>query len=247
VKHRLANRLDRHRGTASTTPRDPDQPQNLPTELPQAAEAPSPRPSSDTAAVDDTAGPVKTLTHDTVESAAHETGATGENDTPQRSIRRWQQALVFVVLPALAVLLAGGASYLKWVQGRSQTAAAAVAAQSVASAADATVAMLSYKPDTVAKDLNSARERLTGAFKDSYTSLTRDVVIPGSQQKQISATATVPAAASVSTTENHSVVLIFVNQTVIVGHDAPSDTASTVRVTLDRVDGRWLISGFEPI
>ena len=67
------------------------------------------------------------------------------------------------------------------------------------------------------------------------------------QQKQISATATVPAAASVSATENHSVVLIFVNQTVIVGHDAPSDTASTVRVTLDRVGGRWLISGFEPI
>jgi Mce-associated membrane protein len=245
VKHRLANRLDRHRGTASTTPRDPDQSQNPPTELLPAAEAPSPGPSSDTAAVDDTAGAVKTLTHDTVECAVHETDTPDGNDTPQRSIRRWQQALAFVVLPALAVLLASGAGYLKWVQGRSQTAAAA--AQAVASASEATVAMLSYKPDTVAKDLNGARERLTGAFKDSYTSLTRDVVIPGSQQKQISATATVPAAASVSATENHSVVLVFVNQTVIVGHDAPSDTASTVRVTLDRVGGRWLISGFEPI
>jgi Mce-associated membrane protein len=41
--------------------------------------------------------------------------------------------------------------------------------------------------------------------------------------------------------------LVFVNQTSIVGTDAPTDTASSVRVGLDKVDGQWLISSFEPI
>jgi Mce-associated membrane protein len=43
------------------------------------------------------------------------------------------------------------------------------------------------------------------------------------------------------------VVLVFVNQTVVVGQGAPSDTASSVRVTLDKVGGRWLISKFDPV
>jgi Mce-associated membrane protein len=97
------------------------------------------------------------------------------------------------------------------------------------------------------RDLGAAGDRLTGDFKDSYTSLTHDVVIPGSKQKHISAVATVPAAASVSASENHAVVLVFVNQTVIVGDDAPTSTASSVRVTLDKIGGRWLVSRFDPV
>lgn len=45
----------------------------------------------------------------------------------------------------------------------------------------------------------------------------------------------------------HAVVLLFVDQTVIIGTDAPTDTASTVRVSLDKVGNRWLISSFDPI
>jgi Mce-associated membrane protein len=61
----------------------------------------------------------------------------------------------------------------------------------------------------------------------------------------VSAVATVPAAASVS--ENHAVVLLFVNQTVNMGNIAPTHTASSVRVPLDKIGGRWLISGFDPV
>jgi Mce-associated membrane protein len=57
----------------------------------------------------------------------------------------------------------------------------------------------------------------------------------------------VPAAPSVSVTANHAVVLLFVNQTVIMGNDIPTNTASSVRVTLDKIGGRWLISGFDPV
>ena len=51
----------------------------------------------------------------------------------------------------------------------------------------------------------------------------------------------------VSADPTHAVVLVFVNQTVVVGEDAPTDTSSSVRVTLDKIDGRWLISEFEPV
>jgi Mce-associated membrane protein len=117
----------------------------------------------------------------------------------------------------------------------------------VRAATDSTIALLSYKPDTVEKDLDAARGRLTGSFLNAYTSLIHDMVIPGAKQKQISAIATVPAAASTSATENHAVVLLFVNQSVIIGQDAPTSTASSVRVTLDKVGGRWLISQFDPV
>ena len=153
---------------------------------------------------------------------------------------------MFVVLPVLALLLAPAAGYLKW-QDVSVRDAAVARAESVRAATDGTIALLSYKPETVEKDLDAARGRLTGTFLSAYTSLTHDVVIPGAKQKQISAVATVPAAASTSSTGNHAVVLLFVNQTVIIGQDAPTNTASSVRVTLDKVGGRWLISQFDPV
>lgn len=88
---------------------------------------------------------------------------------------------------------------------------------------------------------------MTGEFRDSYTSLTNDVVIPGAREKRISTVATVPAAASVQASTDHAVVVVFVNQATTVGDDVPTDTASTVRVTLEKVDDQWLMSGFEPI
>jgi Mce-associated membrane protein len=159
---------------------------------------------------------------------------------------RWSQVLAFGVLPGLVLLLAVAAGFLKWQDTSVRTSATARSA-SVAAAKDGTIALLSYQPTTVEKDLTAARNRLTGPFKDSYAQLTHDVVIPGAQQQHIAALATVPAAASVSATPNHAVVLVFVNQTTAVGTDQPTDTASSVRVTLDNVNGRWLISGFDPV
>jgi Mce-associated membrane protein len=160
--------------------------------------------------------------------------------------RRWTHAIAYGLLPAAALTLAGGAGYLKW-QYDSARAAAAAQGQSVATATESTIALLSYQPDTVEKQLTVARDRLTGTFRDSYTALIHDVVIPGAQQKHISAVATVPAAASLSATASRAVVLVFVDQSVIVGSDAPTSTASSVKVTLDKVGERWLISDFTPV
>jgi Mce-associated membrane protein len=170
------------------------------------------------------------------------------NDEPTSARRRiqWSKAIAYWILPGLVFLLASAAGYLKWQDGTVREAQAA-RVESVQAAIDSTVALLSYRPDTVEKDLNGAKSRLTGTFLDAYTKLTHDLVIPGAKQKQISAVATVPAAASTSATPTHAVVLVFVNQSVIVGQSAPTNTASSVKVSLDKVNGRWLISQFDPV
>jgi Mce-associated membrane protein len=159
---------------------------------------------------------------------------------------KWSRVLAFGVLPLLAVVIAAGAGFLKW-QDAWVRGSKVAGIESVAAAKDSTVALLSYQPDTVDKDLRAARDRLTGGFKDSYTQLIQDVVIPGAKKQNISAVATVPAAASVSATPNHAIALLFVDQTVAVGNDAPTGTSSIVRVTMDKTGGRWLISAFDPI
>jgi Mce-associated membrane protein len=179
------------------------------------------------------------------ESEGDQDDAAGGSTNAKRAFS-FSRLFAFGVLPALVLLLAGAAGYLKW-QSVSIRASQISGVESTAAAKDGTVAMLSYQPDTVDKDLGGARDRLTGTFKDSYTQLTHDVVIPGAKQKHISAVATVPAAASVSATADHAVALVFVNQTVVVGSDPPSATASVVRVTLDKVGDRWLISAFDPV
>jgi Mce-associated membrane protein len=177
---------------------------------------------------------------DTAASAANSSGGF-------RRLRiGWWQVLAIWVLPAIALLLAIVASYFKWT-GEAALQCESARAAAVRAATESTIAILSYKADSVDRDLDNARDRLTGAFKDAYTSLTHDVVIPGAKQKQISAVATVPAAGAVSATADHAVVMLFVDQTVNVGNDPPTDTASAVRVTLDRRGGRWLISQFDPI
>ncbi|MBI5338253.1 MAG: hypothetical protein HZB45_11290 [Mycolicibacterium rufum] len=166
-------------------------------------------------------------------------------DAPKRR-STWTRVVAFAVLPAIALGLALGAGYLKWRDNTVRDGEIA-AVSSVQAAKDSTIALLSYTPDKVDQQLGDARNLLTGEFRDSYTSLTNDVVIPGAKQKQISAVATVPAAASVSATPQKAVVLVFVNQTVTVGADAPTDTNSSVRVSLEKVGDRWLISSFDPV
>ncbi len=180
-----------------------------------------------------------------IEDAEEEAGTA---DAPRGDRRRvnWSRLLVFGLLPALVLGLAVAAGFLK-LQESSSRADEMARIESVQAAKDSTTALLSYKPDSVEQQLGAAKDLLTGNFRDSYTSLTHDVVIPGAKQKQISAEASVPAVASVSAEPNHAVVLVFVNQRLVVGTGAPTDTASSVRVTLAKIGNRWLISYFQPV
>jgi Mce-associated membrane protein len=169
------------------------------------------------------------------------------DDAPgeERTRFAWRRALV-TALPMVALILALGVGYLKWLDGREHESRIA-AEESVKAASESTIAILSYKPDTVDQDLKSAADRLTADFRRQYTQLVSDVVAPGAKQQHITAVATIPAAASVVATGKQAVVLVFVDQTTTIGNDPPTQSTSSVRVTLDKVDGRWLISQFDPV
>lgn len=185
--------------------------------------------------------------HDTDISGADagDTAVDADSPGPLMSNKRLR-TLAFGVLPALVVLLGAGAGLLRW-QDVSYRAIDTARTESVAAARSATETILSYKAGSVEQDLGAARDRLTGSFLDSFTDLVNKVVIPGAREKRISAAAKVSAAASVSASAKHAVALVFVNQTVVTGGGAPSGSASSVRVTLDKVDDRWLVSGFDPV
>lgn len=177
---------------------------------------------------------------------SEEAEAGGDEPAKTKPRISWSRMLAYGLLPALALSLAAAAGFLKW-RDDSARASEVARIESVAAAKESTITLLSYKSDTVEKDLDAAKSLLTGAFEKSYSQLINDVVIPGAKRAHISTTATVPAAASVSATPGHAVTLLFVNQTAAVDNDPPTDTRSSVRVTLDKIGGRWLISGFDPV
>lgn len=167
---------------------------------------------------------------------------------PQAKLRKprvqWARMTAYRVLPALALALAAAAGGLWYLTVSRSTEAEQAAVIKVAS--DGTVALLSYEPDTVRRQLTDARKLLTTPFLDEYTTLTKSV-IPGAEERHISAATSVPAAAAVSLEKNHAVVLVFVNQTVRVGDQPPTSTPTSARVTLERLGGQWLIAKFEPV
>lgn len=159
---------------------------------------------------------------------------------------RTTRLLAVVILPAIALLLGAAAGFLKW-EDSSRRDAQRARVESVSAARESTVALLTYKAATAETDLGAARDRLTGAFLDAYTQLINGVVIPEAKRENMSASADVLGAASVSAKPDHAVVLVMVNQTTTVAAQKPTATASSVRVTLDKVGDRWLISGFDPV
>jgi Mce-associated membrane protein len=156
----------------------------------------------------------------------------------------WSRVLIYGLLPALALLLAIAAGLLKWKDASVRNTDLA-RTESVTAARDSTIALLSFRFDTVDRDVAAARQRLTGKFRDTYTQRTQEELIPNAKEQRVSATAVVPGVASESATHNHAVVLVFVNQTIKIGDSAPADAVSSVRVTLDKIGASWLVSDFD--
>jgi len=118
----------------------------------------------------------------------------------------------------------------------------------VAAASAGTVAVLSYAPDTLEADLAGARSKMTGDFLTYYGKFTSDVVAPAVQQKGITATAQIVRAGMMDIRPDSAKVLVFLNQeTSSKERPDPSLTASSVVVSMTKVDGTWLISAFDPV
>jgi Mce-associated membrane protein len=158
----------------------------------------------------------------------------------------WWIQIVGLVLAVVAAAALGGWQAVK---GRElDNADSAAARQTVLDTVRSAVPkLLSYTPDNVDTTLNATKSLLTGNFRDSYSSLVDSVVIPEAKQKNITAVAQVPAAAVESLTTDKASMIVFINQQVTVPPAAPTTTASSVRVGLQKINGAWLIDAFDAI
>jgi Mce-associated membrane protein len=217
-------------------------------------------PSADGDAVEDV--------EETVSDAVEETDAVEESDTAladdaavepsvaeprpgavSRALswcrRRWLAVLLTVLLVASAGA-AGGVYW--WIYRPDQQTNAAAQQRATDAARDGTVALLSYAPETLDKDLTNAKSHLTGEFLKYYSQFTDQIVAPAAKQKGVKTEATVTRAAVSQMQPDRAVVLVFVNQ-VTTSKDRPDPALATssVMVTLVKQDGRWLISEFNPV
>ncbi|AQT79274.1 twin-arginine translocation pathway signal [Mycolicibacterium litorale] len=159
--------------------------------------------------------------------------------------RRWVAVLIVVLLIASAGA-AGGVYW--WMYRPDQLTDAAAQQQARDAASQGTVALLSYAPDTLDKDLATAKSHLTGEFLKYYSQFTDQIVAPAARQKGVKTEATVARAAVSEMHPDNAVVLVFVNQ-VTTSKDRPDPALATssVLVKLTKTDGRWLISEFNPV
>lgn len=156
---------------------------------------------------------------------------------------------VFGALATAAVALGAGTAALQW-QAHTHREQDTARVESMQAARETTAAILSYTPDTVDSDLAARTGRLTGGFLDEYTTLMNTSVIPSAKEGDVTAVAEVPGAASVSVTGSRAVTLVFVDQSVTraaAGETGPVRSTFSVRVTLDRIGDRWLVSEFRPV
>ncbi|GFG74510.1 twin-arginine translocation pathway signal [Mycobacterium botniense] len=188
--------------------------------------------------------------------------ASGEHSAPGRVISRIRPAIEFsrrwvlrslahwhaIVLTTAVVATVGLAVALFFFQYRPNQQTDGAAAQHVIKAAsDGTVAVLSSSPETIDNDLKVANSHLTGNFLRYFNDFGRQFLAPAVRQHRVKASASVLRAAVVDLHPDSAVVLLFIHQTTT-SSDKPEPvlTTNSVRVTLKKVNGDWLISKFEP-
>jgi Mce-associated membrane protein len=190
-------------------------------------------------------------TADAADEAQQDDDTTPPDTTPPLgdAVARHRAKVVPAVLVLLLVVSGALAVWLYVTQFRPDQQTDAAAAQgAVAAARDGTVALLSYKPDTLNQDFAAAKSHLTGDFLNYYDQFTRQIVTPAAKEKALTTTAQVVGAAASELHPNSAVVLLFVNQaTTSKDRPDPAMASSSVLVSLTKVHGTWLITKFQPI
>jgi Mce-associated membrane protein len=157
-----------------------------------------------------------------------------------------RRVILTVGLTAAAVGLAAGVYLFQY--RPDERIGATVAATAEKAAEDGTVAVLSYSPQNLTDDIAKAKSYLTGDFLNYYTHFTDQIFAAAAQQQQVSTTASVERAAVSDLHPDSAVVLLFVDKEASSkANPAPVTKPATVRATMKKVNGSWLIAQFDPL
>ncbi len=118
--------------------------------------------------------------------------------------------------------------------------------QAVRAASDGAVALLSYSPETLARDFSNAKSRVTENYLPYYQQFADQIVGPSAQRGQVTTTATVVKAAVSEMQPDLAIVLVFVKQkTANKVKPEPVVTSNSLKITMKKVNNSWLIEKFE--
>jgi Mce-associated membrane protein len=157
----------------------------------------------------------------------------------------WRPIMLAILLIAATGITAG----LFYFEYRPDRQTSSTAADDVIRAASSgAVALLSYSPDSLSRDVDNAKSRLTVDFQAYFERFTERILAPTAQGAQVTTTARVVRAAVAELHPNSAVVLVFISQkTASKEKPEPVKTSSAVRVALTKANGSWLIAKFDSL
>ncbi len=163
----------------------------------------------------------------------------------RRCLARWRPILLTIMVIAATVFAAG---YFRYVYRPDMETDKAVAHQVVKAASDGAVALLSYSPDTLDRDLSNAKSRVSESYLAYYQQFADQIVGPAAQRGRVTTTATVVRAAVAELHSSSAVVIMFIKlKTASKEKPEPIVTSSTLRVTVIKAKSSWLIEKFETV
>jgi Mce-associated membrane protein len=169
-----------------------------------------------------------------------------EPELSQESAPAHRRRRLVPVLALLLLVLLVTAGVLGW-QVREQRAVERARAQALTAAESAAVRVLSYDHRTIAADVEAAEAVGTGAFLEQYRAATAGLAEQAAAGEVV-VTATVQATSVQSAERGRVEALVFVDQmTARSDLEQPRVEQNRVRLTLERVDGRWLVSSLEAL
>ncbi len=165
----------------------------------------------------------------------------GKGEKARRFNRPWRHYLRRSVLPLLLAASLAVSGYLGWLQWQAHQVT--VAGQEAQQAAIKYAGVLtSIDSNNVDENFRQVLDGATGEFKDMYTQSSvqlRQLLI----DNKATAHGVVVDSAIASETTNKVVVLVFIDQTVAnMAVPDPRIDRSRIKMTMEKVDGRWRAS-----
>ena len=156
-----------------------------------------------------------------------------------------------IAIVALLVVLIAGSGVAAGLWANQASNAKATQAEETAAAAAAKAELpqiLSYNYKTLNADLARAAADTTGQFSGQFGVLASQMIGPEATKQQVVTKAVVPVAAPVSSTGNQVTVLVYLDQsTTSKSQPKAQIVPSQVRVTMEKVKGKWLVAVFNAL
>lgn len=158
------------------------------------------------------------------------------------NLRLGPAAQILVVLAVVVSLIAAGAWTLYQRAHRAELVGQARSA-AIPAARSHAEELLSYDHRTLKNDLSQAKADTTGSFREEYLNTTKKLVSAQAKKYEVVVRARVVGTSVVQAEPDRVVALLFVNQATQSNRIKGTEIdQNRVRMTLRKVDGKWLVA-----